>query len=189
MSILIAPPVLSSDWDSLSVPEGYRAEIIRGELVVTPAASVDHGRVQIRLALILASLAPADHEPISGVEWRLDAGGIVAMAPQPDLMVVPRSARGLSIDRPPLLAVEILSASDNQRLAGGQTRREGKLADYAANGLADYLEIDLMTPGPVATRFELGDGVLVPTGIAGGTTVLQATRPFVYEFCPSALLD
>lgn len=189
MSTVVAPPVLAGDWDSLSVPEGYRAEIIRGELVVTPAASVDHGRVQVRLAVILASLAPPDYEPISGVEWRLDAGGVVAMAPQPDLMVVPRSARGLSIDRPPLLAVEILSPSDSQRLANGMTRREGKLADYAVNGLADYLEIDLVTPGPVATRYELRDGVLVPTGIAGGTTLLLATRPFVYEFAPSALLD
>lgn len=188
MSIIVAPPVLAGDWDSLSVPEGYRAEIIRGELVVTPAASVDHGRVQIRLALILAAGAPPDHEPISGVEWRLDTRGIVAMAPQPDLMVVPRSARGASIDRAPLLAVEILSPSDNQRLANGMTRREGKLADYAMNGLADYLEIDLLAPGPVATRYELRDGVLVPTGIASGTTLLQATRPFTYEFAPSALL-
>lgn len=189
MSIAVAPPVLSGDWDSLSVPEGYRAEIIRGELVVTPAASVDHGRVQVRLALILASLAPPDYEPISGVEWRLDTAGVVAMAPQPDLMVVPRSARGASIDQPPLLAVEILSPSDSQRLANGMTRREGKLADYAVNGLADYLEIDLMRPGPVATRYELRDGLLVPTGIAGGTTLLQTTRPFAYEFIPSSLLD
>ena len=189
MSIGVAPPVLATDWDSVSVPEGYRAEIIRGELVVTPAASVDHGRVQSRLLVILASAAPADHEPISGVEWRLDTGGFVAMAPQPDLMVVPRSARGSSVDHPPLLAVEILSPSDDQRLAGGLTRREGKLADYAANGLADYLEIDLMAPGPVATRYELRDGVLVPIGIASGTTLLQASRPFVYEFAPNALLD
>lgn len=69
------------------------------------------------------------------------------------------------------------------------SRAEGKLADYAANGLADYLEIDLTAPGPVATRFELRDGVLVPTGVARGTTVLQASRPFAYEFAPSALLD
>lgn len=189
MSIAFAPPVLARDWDSLSVPEGYRAEIIGGELVVTPAASIDHGRVQIRLAVILASLAPPDHEPVSGVQWRLDTGGVVAMAPQPDLMVVPRSARGASIDKPPLLAVEILSPSDNQRLASGMTRREGKLADYAVNGLADYLEIDLLAPGPVATRYELRDGVLVPTGIASATTLLQATRPFVCQFAPSALLD
>ena len=188
MSIVVVPPVLVGDWDSLSVPEGYRAEIIRGELVVTPAASVDHGRVQSRLVVILASAAPHDHEPISGVEWRLDTGGVVAMAPQPDLMVVPRSARGASIDRAPLLAVEILSPSDNQRLANGMTRREGKLADYAVNGLADYLEIDLVAPGSVATRYELCDDALVPTGIASGTTLLQANRPFAYEFAPSALL-
>lgn len=189
MSIVVAPPVSASDWDTLSVPEGYRAEVIRGELVVTPGASVDHGRAQSRLAVMLASMAPPDHEPVSGVEWRLDAGGMVAMAPQPDLMVIPRSARGPSVDGPPMLAVEILSPSDRQLLTSGMTRREGKLLDYAANGLEDYLEIDLTTPGPVATRYELREGVLVPTGIAQGTTVLQVVRPFAYEFAPSALLE
>lgn len=189
MGVAVAPPVTSTDWDALSVPEGYRAEIIRGELVVTPAGSVDHGRAQVRLAVLLASLVPADHEPVSGVEWRLDSAGIVAMAPQPDLMVIPRSARGPSVDRPPLLAVEILSSSDRQLLAGGMTRRDGKLADYAANGLEDYLEIELTTPVPVATRYELRDGVLVPAGTAQGATVLRAARPFAYELAPSALLD
>jgi Uma2 family endonuclease len=189
VSVVVAPPVSAADWDSLTVPEGYRAEIIRGELVVTPGASVDHGRAQTRLAVLFASLVPPDHEPVSGVEWRLDEGGIVAMAPQPDLMVIHRSARGPSVDRPPVLAVEILSPSDHQLLAGGMARREGKLLDYAANGLEDYLEIDLTTPRPVATRYELHQGVLVPAGTAQGTTVLQAERPFVYEFAPSALLD
>ncbi len=156
---------------------------------MTPGASVDHGRAQNRLVVVFASMAPPDHESVSGVEWKLDAKGIVAMAPQPDLMVIPRSARGSSVDRPPILAVEILSPADHQLLAGGMTRREGKLSDYAANGLEDYLEIDLTAPSPVATRYELRGDVLVPAAAAEGTTVLQAHRPFVYELTPSALLD
>ena len=111
------------------------------------------------------------------------------MAPQPDLVVIPRTERGSSLERAPLLAVEILSPSDHQLLAGGMTRRQGKVSDYAANGLEDYLEIDLTTPAPVATRYELRQGVLVPVDRAQGTTVLKAARPFVYEFAPSALLD
>lgn len=188
MGVAVAPPVTVSEWDALSVPEGYRAEIIQGELVVTPAASVDHGRAQSRLVVLLAAAAPPDHEPVSGVDWRIDLGRVVAMAPQPDLMVIPRSARGASVDRPPLLAVEILSPSDRQLLASGVTRRDGKLADYVANGLEDYLEIEL-TPVPVATRYERRGGVLVPVDSTRGTSVLRAARPFTYEVAPSALVD
>ena len=171
------------------MPEGYRAEVVRGELVVTPAASVDHGRAQIRLAVVLAAVVPAGFEPVSGVEWRLDVGRVVAMAPQPDLMVVPRSARGAAITHPPLLAVEIRSPSDDHLLAAGMTRREGKLLDYAANGLVDFLELDLTAPGPVATRYELRDGALVAVDTVAGPSVLRADRPFAYAFSPQSLVE
>ena len=186
---LVATPVSAGDWDLLTMPEGYRAEVVRGELVVTPAASVDHGRAQSCLIVVLAAVVPAGFGPVSGVEWRLDMGGVVAMAPQPDLMVVPRSARGAAITDPPLLAVEILSPSDHQRLAAGMTRREGKLLDYAANGLGDFLELDLTAPGPVATRYELRDGALVAVDMVAGSAVLRAERPFAYAFSPQSLIE
>ena len=190
VDIVTPPPVRVADWEAFTVPEGYRAEIIRGELVVTPGTDVDHGRAQSRLSTLLAGLVPAGFDPISGVEWRLDSGGLVAMAPQPDIMVVPRSARGPAVTAPPLLAVEVLSPSDfTHRLTNGMTRREGKLADYALNGLADYLEVDLTADPPVAIRYELKDGVLVEAARATGTAVLKTTRPFPYRFRPIDLVQ
>jgi len=189
VDIAVAPPVRVADWEALAVPEGYRAEIIRGELVVTPGTDLDHGRAQSRLTVLLAAAAPSSFEPVSGIEWRLDVGGVVAMAPQPDIMVVPRSVKGPAILLAPLLAVEVLSPSDlSHRLANGMTRREGKLADYAANRLEDYLEIDLTAATPVAVRYELRSDTLVEVDRADGTAALRAVRPFAYEFRPAELV-
>ncbi len=33
VSVAVAPPIRASEWDQLSVPEGYRAEVVQGELV------------------------------------------------------------------------------------------------------------------------------------------------------------
>jgi Uma2 family endonuclease len=190
VEVVVAPPVRVADWEAFTVPEGYRAEIIRGELVVTPGTGVDHGRAQNRLVALLAGLLPAGYESVSGVEWRLETGGLVAMAPQPDLMVVRRSATGPAITVPPLLAVEVLSPSDfTHRLTSGMNRREGKLLDYAVNGLADYLEIDLAGDVPVAIRYELRAGVLVEAARAVGAAILKAKRPFPYSFRPTDLVQ
>jgi Uma2 family endonuclease len=189
VEIAVVPPVRVPDWEAFTVPEGYRAEVIQGELVVTPGTGVDHGRAQSRLTVILAAAAPSGHEPVSGIEWRLDVSGVVAMAPQPDIMVVPRDASGPAILHPPLLAVEVLSLSDfSRRLASGMTRREGKLVDYALNGLKDYLEIDLTTDVPVAIRYELRRRALVEVDRAAGAAVLRVDRPFFYEVRPQDLI-
>lgn len=190
VEIAVVPPVRVPDWEAFTVPEGYRAEVIQGELVVTPGTGIDHGRAQSRLTVILAAAAPSGYEPVSGIEWRLDVSGVVAMAPQPDIMVVPRTARGPAILQVPLLAVEVLSLSDlTHRLTSGMTRREGKLADYALNGLKDYLEIDLTADLPVAIRYELRRRTLVDVGRAVGSAVLRAERPFPYEVCPQDLIN
>jgi Uma2 family endonuclease len=190
VEVEVVPPVRVADWEAFAVPEGYRAEVIQGQLVVTPGTGVDHGRAQSRLTVLLAAAVPPDYEPVSGIEWRLDVSGIVAMAPQPDIMVVPRTARGPAIVQPPLLAVEVLSPSDlTHRLASGMTRRAGKLADYALNGLEDYLEIDLTTSTPVAIRYELRRRTLVEVDRATGPAVLRAERPFPYEVRPLDLIE
>jgi len=190
VDIVAAPPVRVADWEAFTVPEGYRAEIIRGELVVTAGTDVDHGRAQNRLVTLLAGVVPVGYEPVSGVEWRLERGGLVAMAPQPDIMVIPRSARGPALTAPPLLAVEVLSPSDfTHRLINGMNRREGKLVDYAVNGLDDYLEVDLTADMPVSIRYELKAGVLVEAARAIGTAVLKTNRPFSYRVRPSDLVQ
>lgn len=165
-------------WDEFEPPEGLRAEIIRGELVLSPSASRAHAFVQWRVQQALALAAPPGYEPISGLEWRLANEPIVASAPVPDVMVVAEAG-----DLAPLLAVEILSPSDKRRLADGMIRIEGKRADYAAHGLAHYLEIDLALR--TITRYHLVDGALVV--VEHERMAVETDEPFPYRLLVSDL--
>jgi Uma2 family endonuclease len=179
-----APPVPVEWWDRFEPPEGYRAEIIRGELVVAPAPSNAHQYATGELFVVLRAAARAFASTgcvvLPGGEWQLAEHGLVAQAPQPDV-VVRRRASGRILDEAPLLAVEVLSLSDGSRLEDGLTRIEGKRVDYAAHGLTDYLEIELQRSGYVARRYELVDDRLVVADEVGAGGVLVATRPFPYE--------
>ena len=72
-----------------------------------------------RSARYLRPQLPAPLGVHSGVEWRFDEQGIVAMAPQPDLVVAHRKA--LELTHAPALAVEILVTLRRQP-AGEVTR-------------------------------------------------------------------
>jgi Uma2 family endonuclease len=178
-----APPVPVEWWDRFEPPEGYRAEVIRGELVVTPAPSNAH---QYATGELFAALRAAvrtssdEYAVLPGGAWQLAERGLVAQAPQPDVVV--RRWEGPDIpDGTPLLAVEVLSPSDGVRLSEGMTRIEGKRLDYAVHGLTDYLEIEPYGDGYVARRYELVSGRLVVVDAVGVGGVLVATRPFAFE--------
>ena len=185
VEMLAVRPVMAVDWDRLEMPEGYRAEVIRGEMVVAPGPTMDHGRSAVRLARLLDPFMPPEFEGVVGPEWRLEIEGVVAMAPQPDVMVVRSDAKLL--DQPPLLAIAILSLSDRQRLATGPTRIEGKRLDYGANGLTDYVEVDLSGQQPVVVRYEVIDGALVEADRVSGEDRMISGRPFAYELVPADL--
>ena len=187
--VLAAGLVRANDWDAFEVPEGYRAEIIQGQLDVTPGVSIGHGRAQVSLAALFHRTIPTGYVSVFGIEWRFEERGYVAMAPIPDLMVIQRSLEGTFIDHAPLLAVEVLSPSDSNLLGNGMTRREGKLADYGEHGLADFLEVDVTVSPVVAVRYELDGQRLLEVDRVVGTDLLQAVRPFDYEFCPQGLVD
>jgi Uma2 family endonuclease len=191
MTMLVADPVVymvtEEYWDEFEPPEAYRAEIIRGELVLTPAPSYPHARAQSRLFLLIHAAAPADLEALVVLEWRHTERGHVAMAPQSDVVVVQRGQNDLT--ERPVLWVEVLSPSDRRRLESGVRRIEGKRLDFAEQGLADYLEIDLNAAVPTAIRYELHDGALVEVDRAEGDKRLAADRPFAYELVPAELVE
>lgn len=184
-----AHPIRVEDWDALVVPDGYVFEIVQGELIVTRAANISRGRAVTRLANVLAQFCPAELELMMGLEWRVAQGGIVTMAPVPDVVVISVDTEGKWLTEPPVLAIEVLSPSDRPRLANGLSCREGKLADYADAGLADYLEIDLAgTRFSSVTRYENHDGTLILVDQKLGDRTLVADRPFPYELRPTDLL-
>jgi Uma2 family endonuclease len=179
-----APPVPSAWWDRFEPPEGYRAEVIRGELVVTPAPTNEHQHVVMQVGIMLwaaiRATVPSEYVILPGAAWRLDARGLVAQAPEPDL-VVRRRERGRHQDEPPVLAIEVVSPSDGYRLSDGLTRIEGKRADYAAHGLNDYVELEPHGGGYTARRYELVGATLVVADVVGVGDTLVAGRPFPYE--------
>lgn len=131
--------------DYVAIPEdGQRHEIIAGKLYVTPAPGTLHQRVSCRLLLQLAdyfharSLGEVFCAPIDLILGRHDVV-------QPDLLVVDNAThiteRG--IEAPPLLVVEILSASTADRDRRVKARR------YAGFGVRHYWVVD-----PGAHRLE-----------------------------------
>jgi Uma2 family endonuclease len=166
-------------WDEFEPPDGLRAEIIQGELILSPSASKMHALVIRRLLQILDDAAPEGHMAVTGLEWRLTDETVVASAPIPDVMVVAEA--GDDVD--PILAVEVLSPSDRQHLSNGMTRIEGKRADYAAHGLGHYLEVDLALR--TITRYHLVDGALVV--VEHERMAVDTTEPFPYRLLVSDL--
>ena len=180
-------PVSTEFWSAFAVPEGYRAEIIRQELVVTGVPDLTHFRVQMGLLSLFDIYLPAGTEVVSGAEWEVqDDRGVVVMAPRPALLVVRKGAPVGA--EPPLLAIEVLAPGDHSLLNAGITRIEGKRLDYADHGLTDYLEIDPTAEFPVASRYELRGGALVEVARAAGDHTLVAERPFHYELDPGELV-
>jgi Uma2 family endonuclease len=181
--------VTAEEWDALEVPGHYRAEIIQGELVLSPSASRLHQRSVRKLILILDKACPSEFEVFPDLEWRLDREGFVAQAPRPDILVAPKNND--PIHAAPLLAVEILSPSDTDTLTySPMTRRDGKIRDYQSNGLRYYLEV---APGPAGS----GDDVTVTlydlvensAEASRGTSEFITEVPFPFRFVPNDLVN
>jgi Uma2 family endonuclease len=182
-----APPISIEEWRALVEPENYRLEVIRGELVLSPSPSRPHQIVCANLFRLLDPLIPPDWRLLWHQEWTFTERGVVAMGPQPDLIVVPADSE--SFEDLPLLTVEVRSPSDHRKLEYSDlTRIEGKRVDYATYGGLDHLEIDLATGRPVVIRYEPRHGVMVEVDRAEGDKTLVSDRPFRYEVTPSALL-
>lgn len=173
--------VPASWWDAFSDPPGYRAEVIRGELILSPSPGRPHQRALRKLLAVLSESCPAGHEVLPDIEWRLDRESRVAQAPRPDLMVVPIDDG--PIREAPLLAVEILSTSDHRPLERSRlSRLEGKQLDYAENGLQRLL---IVSPaGPWAQLLVPVKGGWAESASAEGDEMFSAADPFVIEFRP-----
>jgi Uma2 family endonuclease len=190
MPVAAVPVITEEDWERLEVPEGYRAEVIRGELVVTPSGPVSHGGLVVAVARVLAGAAPAGMVALAGTEWLLLDRGRVAAAPVPDLTVVNKTdvEPDQTLRLPPVLTVEVLSRSDRRRLERSELRRiEGKRLDFAAHGVRHHLEVALVDDEVEVLRYELRGDALEMVDRAIADEWLHASVPFAYDVQPSAL--
>jgi Uma2 family endonuclease len=101
---------------------------------------------------------------------------------QPDLLVIHRRDVGeAAIERPLLLAVEVLSPS---------TRSKDlilKRGLYEDSGVSTYWVVDL--DGPSITSWTLREGHFTDQVVAVGDDPFEATAPFAVRVIPSSLVE
>ncbi|HEX6420376.1 MAG TPA: Uma2 family endonuclease [Acidimicrobiales bacterium] len=186
MALAVRPPHEHSHLRPLTYDEvrqfpddGYRYELVDGELLVTPSPNRAHQRAVTRLTMLLGAAAPGHLEVIVGpVDWYVRSTTCFV----PDLVVVGRDARPdpQRVLDPPVLAAEVLSPSTRHRDLGL------KLRAYEDAGLAWYWVVDPLEPRLVV--HELIDGRFAERASVAGGERYAATAPFPVEVRPGDLV-
>jgi len=132
--------------------DGKRYEAIEGELYVTPAPSIRHQRISMRLVLVLDRIlirpghGELFHAPV-GVEFPATEEGV-----QPDILFVSNERRGIVAEKwlvgPPDLVIEILSPTTAHRDRGI------KLRLYERQRVAQYWVVDPENDAVDVWRFD-----------------------------------
>jgi Uma2 family endonuclease len=123
-----------------ALPEEMRAEIVDGEIIVSPLQLNAHQLIIMDLAKLLARTTPED--------WLVDTSGGVIIEPdwdeyRPDLLVAPRAAwpkEGNS--GPDLTEVKLVVEVTSSGKRNLERDRETKFRVYAGAGIALYLLVD-----------------------------------------------
>ena len=134
-------PLTIADWDAMPYREGYRYEIIEGELFVSCSPGLTHQRVFANLTFWLFGFLMenpiGEFIPTPGLILSENSGVI------PDLVVVlneqqDRIITGERLTGPPALVIEIVSpGSTNIR-----RDRVAKLQLYSKHGVSEYWIVD-----------------------------------------------
>lgn len=169
-------PFTRADLEAMP-DDGHRYELIDGVLVVTPAPTPRHQRVQMALIRMLLPVLPTGLELLAApVDVALADDTVM----QPDLLIAPTesfSDRDLPVA--PVLAIEILSPS---------TRRLDlmlKRARYEAAGCQHYWVVD--PDGPRILAWSLRDSSYVEVADVSGDEELHVKEPVELRVTPSAL--
>ncbi|KJK56209.1 restriction endonuclease [Saccharothrix sp. ST-888] len=141
---------LLDTWRELDVPEGWRAEIEGGQIVLVPPPNTGHNLIAARVHRALVRCLPDDVEVFQTLGTQIAR---LEMLYIPDLVVVDTAVLAVDEDGPVdaadvLLAVEITSRSTARH------DRTKKLWGYAHAPVPLYLLIDRFDePGPTVTLF------------------------------------
>ncbi|WP_199037021.1 Uma2 family endonuclease [Glycomyces salinus] len=169
-------PTAREVWEHLEPPTGFRAELLRGEVILSPTPADIHNHICSRLGLMLAQVALENDWDVTNTQTIVlpkTEEGVV-----PDLIVIPSESM-LTGDwqKEPddlLLVAEITSSSSRDR------DLEVKLASYAAAGIPMYLLVDLFDhDGSVTLHSQPNeqDGYLERTTVLFGGK-LHLPQPF-----------
>ena len=144
---------LRTAWEELDVREGWRAEIVKGTIVVTPPPVIIHNRAASRLIRILARAIPDEWEIYPEVGVQIGSTGDLYI---PDLTVCPPGIESaedkVMLAEHALLVVEITSPSNADQ------DRKRKLWGYAHGPVPLYLLVDPhASDGPHVTLYSTPD--------------------------------
>lgn len=167
------------DW--LALPESSTpSEVVAGRLIVTPQPVPLHQFVAGRLYGLLSAAAPAGLEVLPApVDWVLARRPLLVR--QPDVTVVTTAqVRAPRLESPPVLAIEIVSATSRER------DLVTKRTEYATADLPWYWIVDPDEPEVVVLRNV--DGRFERHAGARGTGELVVAEPFAVRLRPADLI-
>ncbi len=131
--------------------DGYRRELVHGQLLVSPAPVPRHQRVVSRLLVALAAACPPNLEVLPApCDWVISEDTVY----EPDLIVVDRKHTGPKhIIGTPLLVIEVLSPSTRD------IDNVLKRYEYEQAGVPAYWIVDPDVPSLTVLRLEVGSYV------------------------------
>ena len=138
--------------DYMALPEGFPAQLIRGQLVKEPAPTPWHQVLVRRVADMLERLAHPDRILFSPIDLFVDDENIL----QPDVVLLPEGTRiGPDLMEMPVpeLMVEVLSPATRKR------DREVKTGIYLEVGVA---EVWLVDPESRVVELMTREGLVTP---------------------------
>lgn len=181
-TITIIPNQSVRDFDAL--PEGTLAQLIDGEIVMSPSPNVLHQHIVSTLGRMLGNFVEK-HELGVVLVAPIDVRFSESLTLQPDVLFVARERRGLlgehRIEGAPDLVAEVLSPST----AYYDLTKKREIYEHA--GVAEYWIVD---PGRrTAEVLALGEGVYRSAALARGAGRVASALLAGFEVELSALFE
>lgn len=128
---------LADAADQVDVPQGYRVEIIEGNIIVSPTPLGPHSLITMALQYELKATLPTGHAAVQNVTLVLPQ---TSQRYIPDLAVLPREILRQEIWKFPIDAAALVAEVTSP--GNAQTDRVAKLRGYARSHVPAYLLID-----------------------------------------------
>ncbi|MHB8264239.1 MAG: Uma2 family endonuclease [Acidimicrobiales bacterium] len=159
--------------------DGYRRELVHGQLIVSAAPVHNHQRAAFRLGFLLGTACPPNLEVLPApCDWAVSEDTVF----EPDLIVVRREDVGPKrIEGTPQLVVEVLSLSTRD------TDTVLKRYEYEQAGVPAYWIVDVDAPS--LTVLSLDAGSYTETARVEGSESYDAEWPYPVTITPLDLVS
>ncbi len=168
-------------WDDLQQfhDDGYRRELVHGQLLVTPSPTMGHQNVVFRLGLLLGNACPHELKVLPApCDWKLSSETVF----EPDLLVIDRADFHPTavFTGTPRLVAEVLSPPTRD------TDLTLKRLEYEQAGVPAYWLVD--PDEPCLTVLHLVDETYREVARVEGSESHRAALPFPVTVVPADLV-